>query len=165
VNAALSRFVYDWRSFKTNGRYATTKDLIGYFRNVAPDSMQSVITDLFEKIVLFENKTEEVIATQLQDSTWQVDIAINAKKLEADTLGVEQEVAINDWVDIGVYGKDEEGEDKLLYIQKHLINTEADTIQVVVPSEPTRAGIDPINKLIDRNPNDNVKWAEKEALQ
>lgn len=51
VNIALQNFLNDWRSFKNPqkpNRYSTTLDLIQYFREVTPDSMQYVITDLFE---------------------------------------------------------------------------------------------------------------------
>ena len=54
VNKALKRFLEDWNT--TNGplkrktdRYATTQDLLGYFNEVTPDSLQYRITDLFEK--------------------------------------------------------------------------------------------------------------------
>jgi aminopeptidase N len=57
VNLALKRFISDWNT--TNGklktttdRYATTKDLLGYFRAVAPDSLHHVIKNLFETVTL-----------------------------------------------------------------------------------------------------------------
>jgi ABC-2 type transport system permease protein len=53
VNVALQRFIKDWNAFGGSlqrERYATTKDLIGYFRAVTPDTLQHVITDLFETI-------------------------------------------------------------------------------------------------------------------
>lgn len=53
VNKALQHFLNDWRSFnkqKKLNRYATTLDLIQYFRGVAPVSKQYVITDLFERV-------------------------------------------------------------------------------------------------------------------
>lgn len=52
INRALRNFLKDWRSFnnpqKAN-RYPTTNDLIQCFREVTPDSLQYVVTDLFEK--------------------------------------------------------------------------------------------------------------------
>ncbi|GJM35536.1 MAG: hypothetical protein DHS20C18_45370 [Saprospiraceae bacterium] len=53
VNLALRRFIKDWNI--TDGvlqkeRFPTSADLIGYFREVTPDSLQYVITDLFESI-------------------------------------------------------------------------------------------------------------------
>lgn len=53
VNTALQHFLNDWHSFNNPyklNRYATTLDLIKYFREVAPDSKQQIITDLFEQV-------------------------------------------------------------------------------------------------------------------
>lgn len=162
VNSALKRFVRDWRNFETNDRYPTSADLISYFREVTPDSLQYIITDLFESIVLFENKVDAATYEKKADK-WMVEIDISAKKMQADSLGITNDVAIKDWVDIGVYGEDEEGDEKLLYLQKHKIDKEDMIITVEVNEKPKRAGIDPINKLIDRNPEDNIKAiAEKE---
>lgn len=157
VNMALKRFVRDWNIFVEKERYPTTVDLMGYLRAVMPDSMQYLVTDLFDKIVLFENKTETATYATKSDNKWEVELAINSKKLEADSLGVETKVPNNYWIDIGVYGEDEDGKDKLLYLQKHLIDKEDMTFKIEVDEKPTKAGIDPINKLIDRNPDDNIK--------
>jgi len=51
VNLALRDFLNDWRSFDNPNkprRYATTQDLLGYFKEVTPDSLQYVIAELFE---------------------------------------------------------------------------------------------------------------------
>ncbi|AFU70571.1 M1 peptidase family protein [Psychroflexus torquis ATCC 700755] len=55
VNLALKRFINDWNSRDgklklTTDRYATTKDLLGYFREVAPSDQKHIITDLFESV-------------------------------------------------------------------------------------------------------------------
>ena len=34
-------------------RYPTTKDLLGYFRDVTPESIQHIIEDLFERVMPF----------------------------------------------------------------------------------------------------------------
>ncbi len=52
INKALQKFLKDWHSFdnpKKPGRYATTMDLVLDFRKFTPDSLQYVITDLFER--------------------------------------------------------------------------------------------------------------------
>jgi len=59
INLALQEFIKDWNSqdgilkSQTN-RYPNTDDLIGYFRSVTPDSLQYLITDLFEEVPLVE---------------------------------------------------------------------------------------------------------------
>jgi hypothetical protein len=53
VNLALRNFLNDWHSFdnpKKPNRYSTTIDLIPYFREVASDSIQGSISDLFEQV-------------------------------------------------------------------------------------------------------------------
>lgn len=59
VNKALKSFLNDWNTTNgklkiTTNRYATTHDLIGYFRKITPDSLQHVVTDLFEKTTFKE---------------------------------------------------------------------------------------------------------------
>ncbi len=155
VNAALRRFLGDWRAYGTAERYPSTADLVPYIRDVAPDSMQNVITDLFERIILFENKVDDAVAVE-NDAGYLVTLELNSRKLEADSLGTETVLEINDWIDVGVFGLDESGKEKLLYLEKHPIRKEQNTIEIQVSEKPTRAGIDPINKLIDRNPTDNT---------
>ncbi|MEQ8426121.1 MAG: M1 family aminopeptidase, partial [Cyclobacteriaceae bacterium] len=61
VNIALKRFLNDWSIFTEHERYPTSNDLMQYIRTVTPDSMQSMVTDMFEKIILFENKTDKAV--------------------------------------------------------------------------------------------------------
>ncbi len=61
---------------------------------------------------------------------------------------------INDWIDIGIFGEETKKE---LYLLKHKIDRKASNIRVVVAEKPLKAGIDPYHKLIDREPDDNVK--------
>ncbi|MCK8520168.1 peptidase M1 [Aquimarina sp. D1M17] len=54
INLALRRFIDDWNMYngtikKQTQRYATSKDLLSYFRQVTPKELQYVVTDLFEK--------------------------------------------------------------------------------------------------------------------
>ena len=46
-----------------------------------------------------------------------------------------------------------------LVIEKRHITASPATFEFVVKEKPDKAGIDPLNKLIDRNPDDNVKAA------
>jgi ABC-2 type transport system permease protein len=43
-----------------------------------------------------------------------------------------------------------------LYLQKHRLTGGEATVEIVVDEQPTMAGIDPYNKLIDRVSGDNV---------
>ena len=62
---------------------------------------------------------------------------------------------LNDYIDIGVFtGKKDE--EKPLYLKKERITQANQIFEIAVDQMPTRAGIDPYNKLIDRIPGDNI---------
>jgi hypothetical protein len=109
---------------------------------------------------LYENKTEEASCQKLSDGEYVVTLSVDALKYRADSLGNETTIPFSDWIDVGVYGKDEQEKDKLLYLKKHKISAGKASFEITVDQEPIKAGIDPINKLIDRNPKDNVKAVE-----
>jgi len=53
VNTALRNFLNDWKSFDNPNkpkRYATSQDLIQYFKEVTPKDLQIVIKELFEEV-------------------------------------------------------------------------------------------------------------------
>jgi len=154
VNLALRRIINDW-AYRED-RYITSDVYLEEFRKVTPDSLQYIIEDLFETITLFENRTTEATYEKIGDK-YQVNLDISAIKYRADSLGNENKIILNDWIDIGVFSQDEAGEDKLIYLQKHKINQEEMHFEIEVEELPIKAGIDPINKLIDRNPDDNRK--------
>ena len=76
----------------------------------------------------------------------------DALEAKADELGREDDAPLNDLIDIGVLGADDEP----LFLEKRRIDREQTSFTVVVDKQPTRAGIDPYNKLIDRSPKDNT---------
>jgi ABC-2 type transport system permease protein len=43
-----------------------------------------------------------------------------------------------------------------LYLKKEKITRERNTFEITVDEKPTRAGIDPYNKLVDRIADDNM---------
>jgi hypothetical protein len=75
--------------------------------------------------------------------------------LQADGNGAETPMPLADYIEIGVFSgkKDEE---KPLYLKKEKLTEEQKTFVITVDQPPTLAGIDPYNKLIDRNADDNM---------
>lgn len=162
LNTALSRFVAD-KKFQ-NPPYTTTKAFMGYLQEVTPDSLQHFVDDQFRRITLYQNRATEATYTPTEDGRYRVKLMVEAAKLQADSLGTETEVPMNDWVDIGVFGADTDvgaSEQKTLYLQKHRIRDGEQTITVTVDEKPAQAGVDPYAKLIDRTIEDNVTDASR----
>ena len=76
---------------------------------------------------------------------------------------METNIPINDWIDIGIYGRDEKGNDKFIYLKKHKITQKENTFKIIVNEKPRKGGIDPLHKLIDRHSSDNTKGLVKKS--
>ena len=64
-------------------------------------------------------------------------------------------------IDIGIFTKNPddvtEAEEHVLLFDKHSVTSGSATFEFVVDEMPSHVGIDPYNKLIDRNSDDNLK--------
>jgi aminopeptidase N len=148
--------------------YTTTKEFMAYIREATPDSLAYILEDMFETITLFSNRVEEAVITPREDGRYGVRLAVESKKMRADGQGVETEIEIGDWIDIGIFGEKEidgKKQETLLYLKKHRIDANEMTFDLVVDGKPVRAGIDPYNKLIDRNSDDNVMKVQEIARE
>ncbi len=150
VNQALAAFV---KEFKFKGPpYPTALDLESHLRKVTPPEYQYLYDDLFDNITLYENRARSATYTQLPNGKYEVTLDVELRKFRADGRGEEHQIPAHDWVDIGV--TDAAGHYQ--YLQKHKIDGDSAEIKVVVDKPPVQAGIDPLNMLIDRKPDDNL---------
>ncbi|MBI2214531.1 MAG: hypothetical protein HYU52_12870 [Acidobacteria bacterium] len=162
LNRALARFVADHKFAEPP--YPTSLDLLSYIRAEASPELQPVITDLFESITIYENKATAASASKRADGKWVVSLEIAAGKYHATAAGKEEPVKIGDLIDIGILGDDPKDKTRgapILYLEKKRIDRPKMKFEIVVDREPSKAGIDPLNKLIDRNPEDNLKAVER----
>jgi len=159
MNAALADFIEDY-AFK-GPPYPTTRDLIARIREQAEDVHQPIITDLLEKIVLYDLKIEDVQVEEV-DGEFDIVIDISAKKFEADGFGEETEVSINGLFDLALLGEEDDETElpTVLYSERVEINEATQTIRIRTDTRPVSVGVDPFNKMIDRNPDDNIKKLE-----
>jgi hypothetical protein len=136
----------------------TTRDLFGELKAVTPDSLQGLLSDLFERNTWWELKTKAVSAVPLAGGKWRVDLDVEARKIVVDTKGAETVVPLDDPVEIGVYGASGSAKRGMeLYRAMHRIRAGVQRVTVVVDQKPVRAGIDPRYLLIDDEPADNLK--------
>ncbi len=154
VNQALADFLDEARY--QGPPYPNSLALLEHLKAVTPDSLLYVIEDMFETITLYENRAIEATATENADGSYLVQVNVESSKFRADSLGNESEIDVRDFIDIGVFGEDENGDEVTLYLGKHRIASGEQRIDVRVDGLPLRAGIDPGYKLIDRHKDDNV---------
>jgi aminopeptidase N len=159
VNAALKKFLerygYANATSDRSGPYPDTRQFVAALREETPPDMQYLITDMFESIVLYDNKALTATVTPTTDKKFLVTLAVQARKVKSDGNGNETPMPLNDYVDIGVFTGKKDHE-KPLYLKKEKLTQEKQTFSIVVDEMPTRAGIDPYNKLVDRVADDNM---------
>ena len=150
LNIALSRYVKDV-GFQ-DPPYTNSIELLKYIREVTPEKYLYIIEDMFETITLHDNKAVSAKARRIGPGQYEVTLLIKSRKVRSDGFGNEREVPVNDWIDIGVLGKD----GKKLYLKKHKIRVPDLELRIMVDEEPNEAGVDIYNILIDRHPDDNI---------
>ena len=153
--------------------YTTSLELVDYIRRAVPDSLQYMIKDLFETVTLYDNKISNWEYTQLENGTYQVDINLLVSKYRDNGFGklsfsdngidslscldpkTDEQILslpLNDYLEIGIFGEEQE----VLHLQKYKLDNIINTKSIIVDKMPLKVGIDPYFKLIDRNLTDNI---------
>ncbi|RZJ37875.1 MAG: aminopeptidase, partial [Brevundimonas sp.] len=159
VNGALRQMIADF-GFKA-GPYPRSTDLVAALRARAPADKQGLITDLFERITLYDVKTVGSSVTARPDGRFDVSVTIEARKLYVDGQGTETEAPLAEAMDIGLFtaqpGEGAFNPRDVVLMERKPIRTGSQTFRFVTARRPTFVGVDPYNKWIDRDSDDNVK--------
>ena len=150
IDTALAAFV---RRYKFKGApYPTTLELMAYLEKVTPPQYAYLYDDLFRHITIYDNRPLAATYVKRPDGKYAVTLTVQAQKYRADGKGEEHPVPVNDWMYIGVQDRD----GFFLYLRNQKIASEKTTFDLVVNGVPAWAGVDPIDMLLDRNPDDNM---------
>jgi hypothetical protein len=142
--------------------YPTSWALVDALREETPPQDQYLLKDLFEDITLFSNRALSAKARKRPDGKYDVTVEVETHKYKADAKGVETEVPVDDWIEVGALAAPAKGKhygDVLTRQLMHMTGTHG-TYTFVTASLPDKAGIDPMFLLIDRVPDDNLKKVE-----
>ena len=159
--------------------YTTSIELVEELKKATPDSLKYVINDMFETITLYDNRISDVTSKKLQNGKYQVDIQFQVSKYKADATGKRifkdkqgntlsftkkgeknkvESYPLADYVEIGIFSEQtikDKKTDKELYLKKLKISKIDNKVTLIVNEKPTEVGVDPYNKLIDTNSDDN----------
>lgn len=160
VNRALRALLARYR-FK-GAPYPRSLDLVEALRAEAKTTEdQNLITDLFERVVLYDLKVTTPTALRRPDGKWDVTVPVEAKKLEVDKRGMERETPLGERIEVGLFtaepGRDAFNSQSVIVMERRPIHSGAQVLRFVTDRRPTYAGIDPYNHYIDRNSRDNVR--------
>ncbi len=106
-----------------------------------PDSLQYLLTDMFENITLYDNRALEATYKEIDSTHFEVTLKVQAEKLRADSTGNETAIPLNDWVDIGVYSAgfmDKDG--KLIYKERKKLTEKENTFHFCSQPKTCKSG-------------------------
>ncbi len=160
VNQALSQYI-DQMAFQ-EPPYTVSTDLFDLLKDqITEPWQQAMLSDSFEHITLYSNEVIKASYSTLENGRTEVELTVLARKYQANGQGIETEVPLDDWIDIGLFADDDAQE--ILVLEKRHLTAHETTFKFVVDTPPVRAGIDPYHKLIDRETNDNLKKVENRS--
>lgn len=160
LNRALANYIRD--KAHQPPPYTTTLELVDYIRAQASPDKHTVIDELLARIIFYDNRVVSASVTP-RDGKYDVTIEYEAAKRESDGAGRETDLALDDWIEVGVFARnadENEASEKPLYLERRRITEPRGTITMTVDTLPYEVGFDPYNKLIDRIPDDNRKRVE-----
>ena len=145
--------------------FPTTRDLVNELRASAGPEYQDLITDLFERIVLYDTSVTAAEARAV-DGGYDVVLDVAGKQFEAGGDGAEHEVRLDTWFQVAVFPKSDRDVAELepLYLEYHRLHSGVQRITVRVAETPGAVGVDPFQLMIDRRRDDNLLRLPPEPL-
>lgn len=158
VNRALARFDARFR-FK-GPPYLRSVDLIEEFREEAKTpEQQQLITDLFERITLYDLKVKEAV-TRKEGDGWTTTLTIDAGKYYASGKGEERKTRLDEAIEVGLFssrpGLGAFSSKDVIVMGSQRLRDGSQRITLRSKRKPEFAGVDPYNFYVDRNSDDNV---------
>ncbi|SEK73855.1 ABC-2 family transporter protein [Aquimarina amphilecti] len=166
INTALKGFLDEYKNFE-KGVYPTSENLYDAIYRVTPDSLKYAVEDGFKEIVLYENRIRKAKTKKLDNGTYETTFTVDSKKIYYDDEGKEERTDDKtNYIEIGLFGEDIVDDQEVplknpYYLERKWLQPGENTFTIITDKKPEKAGIDPYNKLIDRNSNDNLGGIEE----
>ena len=105
-------------------------------------------------------KVSDAKAKKIADDHYEVSFTVEGKKFYADGKGRETEAPLDEIFEVGLFsaepGKAGYKTESVLLLERHNFKTGKVQMTLRTASKPLYVGVDPFNKRIDRNSNDNL---------
>ncbi|MVZ67132.1 hypothetical protein GQF61_14820 [Sphingobacterium sp. DK4209] len=161
--------------------YTTSIEFVDLLKQHTPDSLQYLIKDMYETVTIYDNAVEEAEIKPLKGGKYEVSIDFKVSKYRTDDKGKRsyedvkgsklsekmnakdkkaiESLPLKDYVDVVVFGEAKkqgkyEVENPLLE-KRVKIDRIKNRLTFVVNQKPISVGVDPYNKLIDTDSDDN----------
>ena len=160
VDRALSRFLAKC-ALQGRALPALARPVAEFRKEAKTPEQQQLITDLFEKITLYDLKVADAV-TKKDATGWTTTLTVDADKFYADGKGKETKAPLNEPIEVGLFTArpglgDFSSKDVLVHGAASRSTAAPRRSRSTPRQKPTFAGVDPYNFYVDRNSDDNVK--------
>jgi ABC-2 type transport system permease protein len=149
VNRAMQRLLQEF-AFR-GAPYPRSSDFVRILREEVGDNPahQALITDLFERITLYDARVVSAAVAPRADGRWEVSMVVEARKLYADGEGAETEAPLEEEFEFGIFtaepGQGTFSSQDVIMFERRPVRSGRQTVTFTVDREPRFAGIDPYN--------------------
>ena len=148
LNAILKSFL---EQYKFQGPpYPTSLDWVAHLKQETPDSLNQLISELFEQVILHDYRLSAASVRADEDGRFEVECSIVAGK-ESFSEGVSSPLRLNDWLEVGVYDQD----GTLLHTERVHIDQKEGTYQFTLEASPSSLMLDPNVLVLEKDRKDN----------
>jgi len=169
LNRALKAF---YERYKYSGPpYPVPEDLLRFLDAETPDSLKYLITDLFRTVSFYDNRVIDSHISSLGNGNYRIEASFlitkylvnsGGNKIFTDSSGnilkyisqsgeVFHSLPLRDYIELGY--KDKNGE--IIFLEKYKTSDIYNSISITVNSEPVEFIVDPFNRLIETEKDDN----------
>ncbi len=147
LNGILRTFLEQYK-FR-EAPYPTSLDFVDHLKKATPDSLQYVVEDMFEKVVLYDNRLENTRVKDAGNGEFSIDLSFRVNKQEFKGKEiVTPELA--DYIQFGFFDE----EDNLIYLHTTKVSEQENTLSIRLNRKPARVVLDPNLMLMDKDIDD-----------
>ncbi|PAX07612.1 ABC transporter permease/M1 family aminopeptidase [Sphingomonas lenta] len=141
--------------------YPRSTELVDGFLSLArTPAERELVIDLLRRITIYDLKASGATTRRLPDGRWETAVDVEAGKAYADGKGAETRARLADEIEVGAFAKrpgaGEFARADVLLLERRPIGSGRQRVRIVTASKPAFAGVDPYNKYVDRNSDDNL---------
>lgn len=149
LNAAIFKFAEKVRF--QEAPFATAPEFVDSLKASLDPKFTPLLDELFNKIVLFDNRIQAHTVTEGKDGSLTIDLEVLGRKFESDGLGEEKDQEFAQEMEFG--GRLADG--TMLPVERHVVKTGLNKIQLHPNKKPKSIYLDPMGMWIDTNREDN----------
>ena len=115
---------------------------------------------MLQRITVYDLKANEAVVRELDDGRFETTITLAASKFYADGEGRETEAELADQIEIGLFtdrpGSKAFAAENVILMERRAVRSGEQEMVIITDRRPAWVGIDPYNKYVDRNSDDNL---------